>query len=138
LDEPIAIQIDPTNTQHLYVGDGVRGYTAGFWVSTDGGENFAQPQGYLDIGTSEGASLSDVYDVAIDPTDPDHVLVSYHGPWGWTDTKWNMDAGVAESKDGGQSWTLHAPVSGSFYGHSINFLYDPSQGVGDSQTWLLG
>jgi hypothetical protein len=138
LDEPIAVNVDPNDPQHIYVGDGVRGNTTGFWVSTDGGENFMTPQGYLDVAKNENASLADVYDVAVDPSDSNHVLVTYHSAWGWTDSKWNTDAGVAESKDGGASWTLHPPMPGWGYGHAINFLYDPARGVGDSRTWLLG
>jgi hypothetical protein len=138
LDEPVKLAIDPSNPQHIYATDGIRGNTGGFWVSTDGGESFVQPQGYLDIGLSEVASLSDGYDVALDPADGNHVLMTYHGAWGWTNSKWNTNAGVAESKDGGNTWTLHAPMSGWGAGHTINFLYDPAHGVGNSQTWLLG
>jgi hypothetical protein len=131
LDEPNPIRIDPKNPSHLYAGDGVRGGTMGFWVSTDGGETFTMPQSYKDLGSKEGLYQYDVYDVAADPTDFNHVLVSFHGAWGWTDTKWNTSSGVLESKDGGTTWIVHEPMSGWGTGHAINFL-------GDSSTWLLG
>ncbi|HEV8247512.1 MAG TPA: hypothetical protein VGP93_17165, partial [Polyangiaceae bacterium] len=82
--------------------------------------------------------IDDTYDLAVDPTDFEHVLVSFHGSWGWTDSKWNASAGVAESTDGGESWTLHAPNGFGGYGHAIHFLYSPELGLGDKNTWLLG
>ena len=47
LDEPLHVRVDPKDSQHLYVGDGVRGGTQGFWVSHDGGETFAKPPGWV-------------------------------------------------------------------------------------------
>jgi len=70
----------------------------------------------------------DVYDVAADPTDFNHVLVSFHSTY---------SSAVLESKDGGDTWTPHA-VPGVGAGNSINFLYAPDLGIGDTQTWLLG
>jgi hypothetical protein len=136
LDEPIKVVIDPKNTQHMYVGDGVRGGSEGFWISTDGGNTFTQPTGFSDLKSQ--LFPFDVYDVSADPTDFDHVLVSFHGAWGWTDTKWNTNSGVLESKDGGMTWTVHEPMMGWGTGHAINFLYKPELGLGDSKSWLLG
>ena len=138
LDEPIRVRIDPKNTQHLYAGDGVRGGTMGFFVSMDGGATWDMPKSFSDLRTSQGLYANDVYDVAVDPTDFAHVLVGFHGAWGWTDTKWNANAGVLESKDGGTTWIIHAPKDGWGYGHAIHFLYNPELGLGDSKTWLLG
>ncbi|HEV8244621.1 MAG TPA: hypothetical protein VGP93_02505, partial [Polyangiaceae bacterium] len=138
LDMPLHTRVDPRDSQHLYAGDGVRGGTLGFWISTDGGGSWTKPQGYTDTGTTGAAFIEDVYDVAIDPSDFDHVLVSSHSAWGWTDSKWNTDAGVLESKDGGKSWTMHDPEPGWGAGHSIDFLYNPAQGIGNADTWILG
>jgi hypothetical protein len=138
LDEPIRVRIDPKNTQHLYAGDGVRGGTMGFFVSTDGGATWNMPKSFSDLQASQGLYAYDVYDVAVDPTDFNHVLLSFHGAWGWTETKWKANAGVLESKDGGDTWIIHAPKDGWGYGHSIHFLYDPDLGIGDAKTWLLG
>ena len=138
LDEPIKVRIDPKNPQHLYVVDGVRGGTEGFWVSCDGGETFYIPEGFKALKTDPGMFQYDTYDVAVDPTDFNHVLVSHHGAWGWTDTKWDTNSGVLESKDGGESWIVHEPMKGWGTGHAITFLYNPDKKVGNSDTWLLG
>jgi len=137
LDEPLHVRIDPGDSQHLYVGDGVRGATEGFWVSNDGGETFAKPPGWVSLETTKTMSMGDVYDVAVDPSDFKHVLVSFHGAWGWTDSKWNTSSGVLETKDGGDTFIVHEPGSWGT-GHAINFLYDPAHGIGDRNTWLLG
>jgi hypothetical protein len=138
LDEPIRIRIDPNDTQHLYAADGVRGNTEGFWVSTDGGESWEHPPGFADLEQTEGGLFPwDVYDTAVDPTDFNHVLVSFHGAWGWTDSPWNTSSGVVESTDGGESWVVHPPGAWGT-GHSINFLYNPELATGDSNTWLVG
>jgi hypothetical protein len=140
LDEPIRIRIDPKDTQHLYVGDGVRGASTGFWVSTDGGENFTMPRGFADayklVGQSSISGMFDVYDVAVDPTDFKHIVLSFHSPWDWDD--YAAGAGLLESKDGGETWTAHSHRSGLGQGHSIHFLYQPELGIGNNQTWLWG
>jgi len=138
LDEPIRVRVDPRNPQHLYVGDGVRGASGGFWVSWDGGETFTQPPAFVALEKQEGMFPFDVYDVAPDPSDFNHVLVAHHAAWGWTDTKWNTSSGILESKDGGDSWIVHPPRDGWGSGHAINFLYNPELGIGDSSSWLLG
>jgi hypothetical protein len=137
LDNPIRIRIDPKDPQHLYVADGVRGGTTGFWVSTDAGESFVMPQSFSDLKDTENLYPFDVYDVAADPTDFNHILLTFHSAWGWTDTKWNTQSGVLESTDGGDSWIVHEPQDGWGTGNVINFLYQPELGIGDAQTWLF-
>jgi hypothetical protein len=136
LDEPIRVRIDPEDPQHLYVVDGVRGATMGFWVSHDGGESFTMPEGFRSLEANEGIFMFDTYDVAVDPTDFEHLLVSSHSPWSWEQP--NIPAGVLESKDGGETWIVHAGQPSWTQGHAINFLFDPEQGIGDASTWLLG
>jgi len=138
LDEPIRIRVDPNDSNHVYAVDGVRGDSQGFSVSFDGGQTFAHPQGFTDLKDSAGIFQWDTYDLAVDPSDFAHVLVSHHSAWGWTDTKWDTNSGVLESKDGGESWIVHEPQDGWGSGHAINFLYSPAHGLGDSDTWLLG
>lgn len=135
LDEPIRVRIDPEDPLHLYVVDGVRGATMGFWVSHDGGESFAMPEGFRALEAEQGIFQFDTYDVAVDPTDFQHLLVSSHSPWSW-DT--GEPAGVLESKDGGDTWIVHPPEPTWSQGHAINFLFEPEQGIGDADTWLLG
>ena len=125
IDEPLRIRIDPNNSQHLYVGDGVRGGSQGFFVSTDGGATFNKPQGWANIENSAGW-IGDVYDVAVDPTDFNHVLTAGHST-----------GHIMESKDGGTTWITHAGA-GWGAGNCVKFLYNPSKGVGNSQTWLVG
>jgi hypothetical protein len=137
LDEPLHIRVDPTNPKHLYSGDGVRGATLGFWVSNDGGDTWTKPDGWIAAGKATGF-IDDVYDLAVDPTDFKHIIISSHSAWGWDDTKWKRNAGVMESKDGGNTWVAHDPQMTWGAGHSINFLYDPDKGIGDANTWLLG
>src|SRR5262249_20858608 len=138
LDEPLHVRIDPNDTRHLYAGDGVRGGSQGFWVSADGGATFVKPKAFDDAVKAAGIDNEDIYDVAVAPTDFRQVLVTFHYRWGWTDTKWNTNSGVMESKDGGASWLVHDPVMGWGSGHAIRFLYEPSLGLGDSRTWLIG
>lgn len=138
LDGCASVETDRQNPKRIYVGSGVRGNTMGFWVSQDGGDTFDMPASFSDLQKTQGLYPYDVYDVAVDPGDTDHVLVSFHGAWGWTDTKWNTNSGVLESKDGGASWTVHEPKSGWGTGHAINFLHAPEAAVGDGKTWLLG
>jgi len=126
LDEPIRVRVNPKNSLQLYIADGVRGDTEGFFASVDGGKTAVLPQGFSDWQQTIG--IFDVYDVAADPANFSHVLLSFHNPW-----RNGIGAGVAESLDGGNTWISHFPPPGSnwYAGMSIAFL-------GDSSTWLLG
>jgi hypothetical protein len=132
LDMPLRIEVDPKNPRHLYAGDGVRGATMGFWISNDAGETWTKPAALIALGERQQYFLDDVYDIAVDPTDFKHVLVSSHSEWG------DAGSGVLESKDGGNTWVAHAPRASWGTGHSINFLYEPTLGIGNANTWLLG
>src|SRR5258705_5730793 len=137
IDEPIRVRIDPKNTKPLYVVDGVRGRREGLWVSCDGGETFFMPDSFAKLQTTEKLAPFDTYDVATDPADFNHLLVVFHGAWGWTDTKWNTASGVLESKDGGNNWIVHPPLAGWGTGHAIAFLARPDLGLGNGNTWML-
>jgi hypothetical protein len=131
LDEPVRVRVDPRDPDHLYVGDGVRGATMGFWRSFDGGETWELPEAFAAL--DERAFVLDVYDVAPDPNDFDHILVSSHSPWDWSGSHplYSRAAGVLESHDGGTTWEMHDPEPSWGYGHSVWFLRTPG-------TWLLG
>lgn len=133
LDEPIHIAIDPHNSNHLYCVDGVRGATLGFWVSKDGGATWTMPPGFVSV-TQDPVGTRDLYSLAVDPTDFNHVLVSFHSPW-----KNSNNCGVLESKDGGGSWIVHNPPAASAggYGMAAFFLYNPATKQGDKDTWLF-
>jgi hypothetical protein len=122
LDSPIRVAVDPCNSQHLYATQGVRGQTLGFWVSNDGGQTWAWPPGFVQVVDS---TTTDVTTLAVDPADFSHVLVGAHSPWEQGDT------GILESKDGGQTFTKHAPPGG---------LPSGSVGIGfgaNGNTWLV-
>ena len=138
LDMPLRIKIDPNASNHIYVVDGVRGSSQGFYVSHDGGETFVKPAGFVDAIKAAGIASHDLYEVAVDPTDFGHVLISFHYNWGGTDTHWNGNSGIMESTDAGATWKVIPPVHGWGSGHSIKFLYEPSLGLGNSKTWLVG
>jgi photosystem II stability/assembly factor-like uncharacterized protein len=121
------MQIDPADPRHMYYGGGVRGASLGFWITTDGGDTWKQPDGFAEkANNSVGGWVNDVYVVQADPNDFQHVLVTFHSGWEWT-----SDGGVLESSDAGKTWIRHPPTAGWGSGHSIWFL-------NDSKTWLLG
>jgi hypothetical protein len=129
---PVRVRVDPEDPLHLYVGDGVRGGNNGFFYTLDGGVTWTLPQGFKDF-ADEGGSY-DVYHVEPDPTDFEHVLVSFHSAW-----KGEPENGVIESFDGGVTWKKAGlPGAGAGDGTDVYFLYEPAQGIGNAQTWLFG
>jgi photosystem II stability/assembly factor-like uncharacterized protein len=138
LDSCVNIALDPGNPMHLYAADGVRGKTIGFWVSNDGANTWTEPQGFIAATQQPAVQDNDTYGLAVDPADFNHVLTSYHN--GWTGPGQFMgNGGVLESKDGGNTWTVHNPDPGQKgLGYFIMFLSDPAQGMGNKDTWLLG
>jgi hypothetical protein len=135
LDSVNHVRIDPRDPDHFYASDGVNGGTMGFWVSTDGGRTLYQPDGFLEhANNGPGGWTADVYDIAADPADFNHVLVSFHSPFEGSDR-----SGIIESTDGGSTWRRHFPIADAYgAGWGIWFLSKPSLGIGDSSTWLLG
>lgn len=133
LDEPLHVAINPRDSQHLYCVDGVRGATQGFWVSQDGGESWTMPEGFKKA-CEKPVGTRDLYSIAVNPTDFQHILVTFHSPW--ADGK---NCGVLESKDGGESWTAIDPPSSlkGGYGMAVFFLFDPAKKIGDAKTWLF-
>ena len=133
LDEPIHIRVNPKDPQHLVAVDGVRGGTEGFQVSHDGGMSWVSPAGFLAL--KDQLFQYDTYDVAVDPADFNHALVTSHSGWnGWNkpyNDAWMGDSGILETKDGGDTWTLRGPLPGWSHGNGVWFL-------GNSNTWLLG
>jgi hypothetical protein len=131
-DGCIGVRTDPSDPMHVYSGDGVGSSTDGFYYSTDGGDTWTMPQGFIDF-ANEGGSY-DVYSVELDPSDYQHVLVTFHSGW-----KNSPENGVVESFDGGITWEKAGmPGAGANDGTDVYFLYEPSLGIGDSQTWLFG
>jgi hypothetical protein len=131
LDNPLRLRIDPANSLHMYACLGVRGGNLGFWMTTDGGVHWNKPDSYVTWASTIGSS--DVYEVSVDPTDFNHLLLSFHSGW-----QNNVDAGIVESKDGGATWITHRIDGSGTAGKSIDFLYNPKLGIGNKDTWLMG
>jgi hypothetical protein len=131
IDTPLHVLVDPNDSNHLYAVDGVWGSTPGFWLSHDGGASWTQPAGFVSACLGS-VGTRDTYDIATDPSDFTHILVSFHSPWAN-----GVGPGVLESKDGGNSWTARLAGVNGGYGHAIHFLHDPALGLGDGNTWLL-
>lgn len=125
------ILIDPEDPNHLYSSGSVQGKSFGFWVSLDGGVTWGQPKAFVDGIKTWGR---DVYNVVADPTDFNHILLSFHAGWACC----GNSAGVLESKDGGISYITHAPADGMDHAQGIAFLYSPEKKLGDAKTWLAG
>jgi len=99
----------------LFTVDGY-GSKPGLYKSTDGGVNFA----YIDV--SAAGLGNDVYALDVDPYDSQHMLMGFHG------------AGVAESVDGGATWTNR---TGSVAGSSIYpFFVDTGNAATTRTTWI--
>ncbi|HVJ79489.1 MAG TPA: hypothetical protein VNC50_00355 [Planctomycetia bacterium] len=133
LDEPLHVAVHPADSNRLYCVDGVRGETLGFWKSADGGETWTMPDGFKKA-TEKPVGTRDLYSLAVDPADFNHLLVSFHSPWAD-----GRNCGVLESADGGESWTAHPPppsLKGG-YGMAVFFLFDPARKIGDRNTWLF-
>lgn len=79
--------------------------------------------------TASGAPVGtrDLYSIAVEPGNFDHILVSYHSPWTGTD-----NAGVLESTDGGLSWTPRNPPAGSAKGYGMAVFFRTEDG---GATW---
>ncbi len=139
-DQPVNVRVDPKDSKHMYVGDGVRGDTMGFWVTTDGGDTWTSPKGFVDV--SKSFHSSDIYHIEPNPEDFNHVLVSFHGAW--NDCKdfgfGGCTSGIIESFDGGANWTVHDPEPGwaGKGGYDVFMLYAPELKIGDAKTWLVG
>jgi hypothetical protein len=132
LDSPFRIEVDPGNPRRIYATDLAPGgsQTIGFWISQDGGSTWTMPKGLKDACITVGAP-TDISGLSIDPTDFNHVLISFHY---WWSNSVGSASGFMESNDGGATWTIHYPNSGMDGGASrcITFLYNPALGIGDA------
>jgi hypothetical protein len=133
LDDPFQVSVDPANSQHMYATEMSTsgGKTQGFWVTTNGGAMWVKPQGFIDARNAANGS-DDVGHMSVDPTDFNHVLVCSHYYWNN-----NGPSGIFETRDGGKTFIAHNPAPGmTSAGKGASFLYNPSRGMGNSNTWL--
>jgi hypothetical protein len=133
-DAPSRPRVDPNDSNHLYVIDGVGGTTNGFWVSRDG-KSFKLPKGFQDA--ADKVNNYDIYSISVDPSDFNHVLISFHSYWNDT-----ANAGILETFDGGEgsNYVLHQPHPSwkGVGGYNAFFLHEPNRKIGDTRTWLYG
>jgi hypothetical protein len=128
------VLVDPNDPTHLYLLGSVTLGTLGFWISHDGGKTFKVPDKFQ-AGATAGTWNMDVYNIATDPTDFNHFVLSFHSGWSCCGDA----SGVVESMDGGDTFIVHAPpASGSDHGNGIAILYDTKNNIGNANTWLLG
>lgn len=128
LEEPLRVRVDPKNPNHLFAVDGVRGGTQGFWISQDGGNNWTKPDEYKALMPSV-FTIDDLYDIAVDPADFGHALITFHSPWATATA--GQNSGVLETTDGGTTWIPHQPQPTWGAGNNVWFL-------SNSSTWLVG
>jgi hypothetical protein len=112
---------DPNTPPTMYAAAGYG--QNGLFKSTDGGVNWfqlftADKQYYCYNG------LADVYGMAIEPGNNQHLIVSIKQNW----CTGQSATGILESFDGGVTWTEHPPPDGFGAGHYLYFI--------DSNTWL--
>lgn len=120
--------VDPTDANIVYTVAGFGTITQGVFKSTDGGVNWVQKF----TSTEFTNATADVYAIAINPVDHLHLLVTFHSGWAG-----GADAGVAESLDGGTTWTLHGPITGIGTGQYAFFLGKNDGGAASSAYWML-
>jgi hypothetical protein len=117
--------VDPVNQGVLYV---VGAYGAGgVWKSTDTGNSWLQ----LFPGTSAFAQLvpnNFIGNVAMDPTNPLHLVVASHGV---CNAPYKLGC-MAESFDGGMTWPNIVQIPGTGWGE------DGGVEVINATTWLYG
>jgi hypothetical protein len=125
LDSPCWFRVDPSNSNHLYATQGVRGNTMGFWVSTNGGASWDIPAAFTATNTTRDVTI-----LVVDPQDFKHVLVSSHSEWTLLGTS---SAGILETRDGGVTWIVHMPLPGWTQRQNMGlaFLDDPT-----GKTWI--
>jgi hypothetical protein len=132
IDSPIEIRIDPNDSTHLIVTEGVRGTSQGFWVSHNSGATWTMPTAFYNMGTT--TTTTDVTQMSVDPTNFNHVLVMSHSAWPQNSSN---PGGVMETSDGGATWTAHSPAWTTIGSAAVTIAYQP--GVqGNSTTWLVG
>ena len=111
------VAVDPSDPEVLWVGTGeANNQRSSYWgdgvyKSTDGGATWAN------VGLGDSHHIGRI---AVDPRDPDHVLVAALGHL-YTP---NEERGLYRTTDGGQSWTRVLSVSADV--GAVDVVIDPS------------
>jgi hypothetical protein len=94
--------IDPNDPRVLYTNSGYGTESNGAFKSTDGGVNWEPLWPPADPELAAIVEYNFVGGVALDPEDPEHLLVTYHAKCAPPRT----EACFAESTDGGATWKM--------------------------------
>jgi len=122
------VSVDPTDPDIVYVPAGFGSVAQGLWKTTNGGHDWRQ---LLSDDLSRSTS-ADIYALTINPRDRLQLLVSFHSGWNF-----GSDAGIIESRDGGNTWIQHPPAGRWGAGHYAFFLGRDDAGHDSSNYWLL-
>jgi hypothetical protein len=122
-----SLAVDPTDSNELYTVDGY-GTSQGLWKSTNGGVDWDP----LLSAALMRATTNDMSNIAIDPSDHLHLIVTGHSPWSG-----HADSRLIESFDGGVRWKLHPPLPGWGTGPVVEFLGRDDEGHPSKSHWLL-
>ena len=122
-----SLAVDPTDSNELYTVDGY-GSSQGLWKSTNGVVDWDP----LLSAALMRATTNDISNIAIDPSDHLHLIVTGHSPWSG-----HADSRLIESFDGGVRWKLHPPLSGWGTGPVVEFLGRDDEGHPSKSHWLL-
>jgi hypothetical protein len=112
---------DPSTAPTIYA-PAIYG-SLGVWKTIDGGVTWRRLEALDEAMRPVQTTGTDAYGVWIVPGSASHIVVTFQH--GWRDS----GAGMAESKDGGETWELH-PFGG--YGSGAYFMATATHG-----TWLM-
>jgi len=137
MDQPIGVIVNPSNRLQLKAWDGVRGTGFGLWESSDGGGTWVQNPTFLIAAYALGTA--DTYHIAVEPGNWNHILATFHSYWNTGIYTGTNASGVLRSTDGGLTWAA-SPVKSEWAfagGYNVHFLYNPTLGIGNANTWLF-
>ena len=129
------IAVDPLDANTVYAFSAFGG-DQGPWKTTDGGNTWRGMFSSAD----NSAMTPDIYAIAVDPNNHQHLLITFHSPWNYT-----ANAGILESVDGGATFIKHYPVAmggavpDSGAGHYAFFLGRKNDGTVDAsgKFWIF-
>lgn len=123
--------MDPGHPDTIYAINGY-GSTMGLWKTIDGGVDWDQllPQGSAVVNVA-GAFASIV---SMDPTDAQHLVVSFHGPCSGT----YAPTCLAETTNGGADWNIVKTDYRKKTGEAVTNYEGAGVMVIDKTTWVVG